>query len=111
MMDYIIDLEEEKIDAILAKSDSDPESEEIKHTERLLWEKIKKKTLQGRRTGVGITAEGDMIAGLGLTYGTDEATAFLIEVYKNIIMACYDSYVYLLNDVGELDDYYVIDDS
>ena len=105
MMDDIIDLEEEKIDAILAKIDSDPESEEIKHTERLLWEKIKKKTLQGRRTGVGITAEGDMIAALGLTYGTDEATAFSTEVHKNMALACYASSVNLAKDRGAFEIY------
>jgi len=74
IMDDIIDLESEKIEKILAKIDSDPETMEVKQTERHLWEKIQKKTLQGRRTGVGITAEGDMIAALGLRYGTDEAT-------------------------------------
>lgn len=71
-MDDIIDLEEEKIDLILKKIDSDPQSEEVKHTERRLWEKIKRKTGQGRRTGLGITAEGDMLAALGLRYGTQE---------------------------------------
>ena len=76
IMDDIIDLEMEKIDKILHKIDSDPETLEVKQTERHLWEKIRTKTLKGRRTGVGTTAEGDMIAALGLTYGTDEATDF-----------------------------------
>lgn len=105
MMDDIIDLEQEKIDAILAKIDSDPESDEIKYTERLLWEKIKKKTLQGRRTGVGITAEGDMIAALGLTYGTAEATEFSTEVHKNMALACYGSSVNLAKERGAFEIY------
>ena len=74
MMDDIIDLELEKIDAIIEKVDADPEAEEIKYTERHLWEKIQTKAREGRRTGVGITAEGDMLAALGLCYGTDDAT-------------------------------------
>ena len=77
-MDDIIDLEEEKIDLILKKIDSDPQSEEVKHTDRRLWEKIKRKTGQGRRSGLGITAEGDMLAALGLRYGTQEATDFAV---------------------------------
>lgn len=76
IMDDIIDLELEKIEKILAKVDSDPESDDVKRTERVLWEKIYKKSGQGRRTGVGITAEGDMLAALGLRYGTEEATEF-----------------------------------
>ena len=74
IMDDIIDLESEKIEKILEKIDADPESLEVKQSERHLWEKIQKNTLQGRRTGVGITAEGDMIAALGLRYGTEETT-------------------------------------
>lgn len=100
IMDDIIDLEEEKIDAILQKIDEDPESDAIKFTERHLWEKIKEKTLEGRRTGVGITAEGDMIAALGLTYGTEEATAFSTEVHKNMALACYGSSVELAKERG-----------
>ena len=100
MMDDIIDLEEEKIEAILEKINNDPESEEIKYTEKHLWEKIKEKTLQGRRTGVGITAEGDMIAALGLTYGTEEATAFSTEVHKNMALACYESSVVMAEERG-----------
>lgn len=100
MMDDIIDLEQEKIDAILAKIDNDPESEEIKYTEKHLWEKISAKTMQGRRTGVGITAEGDMIAALGLTYGTEEATAFSTEVHKQMALACYGSSVDMAEERG-----------
>lgn len=77
MMDDIIDLEMEKIDKIIEKIKSDPETDEVKCTELNLWYKIQKRTLQGRRTGVGTTAEGDMIAALGLRYGTEEATDFL----------------------------------
>ena len=76
IMDDIIDLEIEKIEAIMAKVESDPESEEVKGAERTLWQKIMDKSTQGRRTGVGITAEGDMLAAMGLRYGTDEATDF-----------------------------------
>ncbi len=79
MMDDIIDLELEKIDAIIAKIDADPEIEEIKHVEKNLWSNIRKKSEEGRRTGIGITAEGDMLAGLGLRYGSDEATNFSVD--------------------------------
>ena len=100
MMDDIIDLEMEKIDAILQKINSDPEDQEIKHTEKHLWEKIQKKTLQGRRTGVGITAEGDMLAALGLQYGSQEATDFSVLVHKNMALACYRSSVVLAKERG-----------
>ena len=100
MMDDIIDLETEKIDAILSKIESDPESEDIKHTEKQLWNKIRKKTLQGRRTGVGITAEGDMLAALGLRYGSQEATAFSVEVHQNMALACYRSSVEMAKERG-----------
>ncbi len=100
IMDDIIDLEEEKIDAILQKINDDPEGDAIKFTEKHLWEKIQQKTLEGRRTGVGITAEGDMIAALGLTYGTEEATAFSTEVHKNMALACYGSSVELAKERG-----------
>ncbi|MDH6355565.1 ribonucleoside-diphosphate reductase alpha chain [Dysgonomonas sp. PH5-45] len=100
IMDDIIDLETEKIDKILEKIDADPEMEEVKHTERHLWEKIKKKTLQGRRTGVGITAEGDMIAAMGLRYGTEEATAFAEEVHRTLALAAYRSSVELAKERG-----------
>lgn len=100
MMDDIIDLEMEKIDAILQKIDADPEDEEVKRTERQLWQKIRKKTLQGRRTGVGITAEGDMLAALGLRYGSSEATNFSVEVHKNMALACYRSSVEMAKERG-----------
>ena len=100
IMDDIIDLEMEKIDKILAKIESDPEGEEIKNTERQLWEKIKTKTSQGRRTGVGTTGEGDMLAALGLRYGTDEATDFSEEVHKAIALAAYRSSVTMAQERG-----------
>ena len=99
-MDDIIDLEMEKIDKILHKIDSDPETLEVKQTERHLWEKIRTKTLKGRRTGVGTTAEGDMIAALGLTYGTDEATDFSELVHKTLAIAAYSSSVDLAAERG-----------
>jgi len=91
MMDDIIDLEMEKIEAILKKIKSDPETEEVKQTELNLWTKIRNKTLKGRRTGVGTTAEGDMIAAMGLTYGTDEATEFSVKVHRALALAAYGS--------------------
>lgn len=103
IMDDIIDLEMEKIDKILHKIDSDPETLEVKQTERHLWEKIRTKTLKGRRTGVGTTAEGDMIAALGLTYGTDEATDFSELVHKTLAIAAYSSSVDLAAERGAFD--------
>ena len=100
MMDDIIDLEMEKIDKILEKIASDPESDSIKRTERELWEKIKTKTSQGRRTGVGTTAEGDMLAAMGLCYGTPEATAFSVEVHKTLALAAYRSSVQMAKERG-----------
>ena len=100
MMDDIIDLEVEKIEKILNKVESDPESESIKRTERELWEKIMAKTTQGRRTGVGTTAEGDMLAALGLRYGTPEATAFSVEVHKTLALAAYRSSVMMAKERG-----------
>ncbi|MDR0385274.1 MAG: adenosylcobalamin-dependent ribonucleoside-diphosphate reductase [Prevotellaceae bacterium] len=100
IMDDIIDLELEKIDAIRAKIESDPESEEIKHVETLLWEKIKQKAIGGRRTGLGITAEGDMIAALRLQYGTDEATDFAVEVQKTLAIEAYRQSVNLARERG-----------
>jgi ribonucleoside-diphosphate reductase alpha chain len=100
MMDDIIDLELEKIDAILAKIDGDPEIEEIKHVERNLWTNIRKKAEEGRRTGIGITAEGDMLAGLGLRYGNDEATEFSVEVHKTLTLESYKSSTYLAKERG-----------
>lgn len=100
VMDDIIDLELEKIDAILQKIDNDPESEEIKQVERNLWFNIKKKANEGRRTGIGITAEGDMLAALGLRYGTDEATDFSLEVHKTVALEAYRSSVSLARERG-----------
>ena len=100
IMDDIIDLESEKIEMILAKIDSDPESMEVRQTERHLWEKIQRKTLQGRRTGVGITAEGDMIAALGLRYGTEEATDCAELIQKTLALAAYRSSVMLVKERG-----------
>jgi ribonucleoside-diphosphate reductase alpha chain len=100
IMDDIIDLELEKIDAIIAKIDKDPESEEVKRTEKNLWLNIRKKAEEGRRTGVGITAEGDMIAALGLRYGSDNAIDFSIEVHKNLALAAYRSSVEMAKERG-----------
>lgn len=105
IMDDIIDLEIEKIDGILKKINDDPESEEIKGVEKNLWMNIRFKTLQGRRTGVGITAEGDMLAALGFKYGTEEATAFAEEVHKTIAIEAYRSSVMLAKDRGAFEIY------
>lgn len=99
-MDDIIDLEIEKIDAIIAKIDSDPEDEKLKRVERELWERIKDKTIRGRRTGLGVTGEGDMLAALGLTYGTDEATDFSVEVHKRLKLNAYRSSVTMAEERG-----------
>ncbi len=100
IMDDIIDLELEKIEKIMEKIDSDPESDEVKGTERHLWEKIYKKSGQGRRTGVGITAEGDMLAAMGLRYGTQEATDFSVEVHKTVALQAYRSSVEMAKERG-----------
>lgn len=100
IMDDIIDLEMEKIDAIIQKIDSDPEDDDIKLTEYQLWEKIKTKTGEGRRTGVGTTGEGDMLAALGLRYGTDEATDFSENVHKTLALAAYRSSVTMAKERG-----------
>lgn len=100
MMDDIIDLEMEKIETIIAKIEADPETDEVKATELNLWKKIKDKTSKGRRTGVGTTAEGDMIAAMGLTYGTEEATKFSVEVHKTLALAAYRSSVMLASERG-----------
>lgn len=100
IMDDIIDLEMEKIDGILAKIKSDPENETVKLTEFQLWEKIKEKTSQGRRTGVGITAEGDMLAALGLRYGSDEAIDFSEQVHKIVAVEVYRSSVIMAKERG-----------
>ena len=100
IMDDIIDLEAEKIDRIIDKVDEDPESIEVKGPERHLWEKIRRKTLMGRRTGVGTTAEGDMLAALGLKYGTEEATAFSEKVHRELALAAYNSSVVMAEERG-----------
>jgi len=100
LMDDIIDLELEKIDAIIAKIDGDPEGEEIKYTERSLWLKIQTKAREGRRTGVGITAEGDMLAALGLRYGSEEATDFSEEIHKTLAIEAYRSSVNMAKERG-----------
>ena len=105
IMDDIIDLEMEKIGRILDKIHSDPESDEIKRTEVQLWEKIRAKTLKGRRTGVGTTAEGDMIAAMGLRYGTEEATTFSESVHKALALAAYRSSVDMARERGAFEIY------
>jgi ribonucleoside-diphosphate reductase alpha chain len=100
MMDDIIDLEMEKVDSILAKINADPENEELKRVERNLWMNIKEKCEQGRRTGIGITAEGDMLAALGMRYGSDEATEFSVEVHKTLALEAYKSSTYLAKERG-----------
>ncbi|MDD3567704.1 MAG: adenosylcobalamin-dependent ribonucleoside-diphosphate reductase [Bacteroidales bacterium] len=100
IMDDIIDLELEKIDAIQAKIDRDPEDEEIKAVESNLWSKIRQKAIQGRRTGIGITAEGDMLAALGLQYGSDNGIDFAVEVQKTLAVEAYRSSVHLARDRG-----------
>ena len=105
IMDDIIDLELEKIERIQEKIDSDPQSDEVKQTERHLWEKIYHKTGQGRRTGVGITAEGDMLAALGLRYGTQEATDFAVRVQQTLALAAYRSSVDMARDRGAFEVY------
>lgn len=105
IMDDIIDLELEKIERIMKKIDEDPENGEVKRTERELWEKIYKKSGQGRRTGVGITAEGDMLAALGLRYGTEEATEFSEEVHKTVALCAYRSSVEMAKERGAFEIY------
>lgn len=105
IMDDIIDLEMEKIDAILEKIANDPEDDEIKRTERNLWLRIRDKTLQGRRTGIGITAEGDMLAALGIRYGSDEGIAFSVEVHKTLALAAYRGSVQLAKERGPFEIY------
>ena len=100
MMDDIIDLELEKIDNILVKIDEDPEIDEVKATERNLWINIKQKAQEGRRTGIGITAEGDMLAALGIQYGSEAGNAFSLEVHKTIAIEAYRGSVHLAKDRG-----------
>ncbi|MDY4218585.1 MAG: adenosylcobalamin-dependent ribonucleoside-diphosphate reductase [Prevotella sp.] len=105
LMDDIVDLEMEKIDLIMAKIKSDPQDDEVKDAEYHLWEKIKKKSGQGRRTGVGITAEGDMIAAMGLRYGTQEATDFAVEIHKTLALNAYRSSVTMAQERGAFEIY------
>lgn len=105
IMDDIVDLEMEKIDLIMEKIGVDPQSEEVKNTEYHLWEKIKRKSGMGRRTGVGITAEGDMIAAMGLRYGTQEATDFSVEVHKTLALNAYRSSVTMAKERGAFEVY------
>ncbi|NLJ82887.1 MAG: adenosylcobalamin-dependent ribonucleoside-diphosphate reductase [Bacteroidales bacterium] len=100
LMDDLIDLEIEKIDKILIKVNSDPETVDVKRTEKELWEKIKEKSYLGRRTGLGITAEGDMLAALGIRYGSEEANEFSTEVHKQLALAAYRSSVQLAKERG-----------
>lgn len=100
IMDDIIDLELEKIDAIIQKIDEDPEGEELKRTEKNLWINIQTKANEGRRTGIGITAEGDMLAAMGLRYGSDEGTAFAIEIHKFIALEAYRASVNTAKERG-----------
>lgn len=105
LMDDIIDLEMEKIELIIDKIKSDPETAEVKSTELHLWEKIRDKTLKGRRTGCGTTGEGDMIAAMGLRYGTPEATAFSVEVHKALALAYYGASVDMAEERGAFEIY------
>lgn len=105
IMDDIIDLEMEKIDRIIAKIKGDPETDEVKSTELHLWEKIQRKTIKGRRTGVGTTAEGDMLAAMGLRYGTPEATDFSEDVHRRLALAAYGSSVNLARERGAFEIY------
>ena len=100
IMDDIVDLELEKIDAIMNKVKADPQTDEVKHAEYHLWEKIKNKSSLGRRTGVGITAEGDMIAAMGLRYGTQEATDFSVSVHRTLALSAYGSSVEMARERG-----------
>ena len=105
IMDDIIDLEMERIDRIVAKINSDPETLEVKATELNLWDKIKTKTAKGRRTGVGTTAEGDMLAALGLRYGTEEATDFSEKVHRELALAAYRSSINMAKERGAFEIY------
>ncbi len=105
MMDDIIDIELEKVEAILSKITADPEEEDIRRVEKDLWEKIRRKALQGRRTGLGITGEGDMLAALGLRYGTEEATAFAAELQKTLAIEAYRASVEMAKERGAFEIY------
>ena len=105
LMDDIVDLELEKIDQIMDKVNDDPQNPEVKGAEYHLWEKIKKKSGMGRRTGVGITAEGDMIAAMGLRYGTQEATDFSVNVHRTLALSAYGSSVVMAKERGAFEVY------
>ena len=105
LMDDIVDLELEKIEQIMAKIKEDPQNEEVKEAEYHLWEKIQRKSGMGRRTGVGITAEGDMIAAMGLRYGSQEATDFSVEVHRTLALAAYGSSVQMAKERGAFEIY------
>ncbi len=105
IMDDIIDLEMEKIDTIIEKIETDPETAEVKSTELNLWRKIRTKTLKGRRTGCGTTGEGDMLAALGYRYGTQEATQFSVEVHKALALAYYSASVDMAAERGAFEIY------
>lgn len=105
IMDDIVDLELEKIDLIMQKVKADPQSDEVKGSEYHLWEKIRRKSGMGRRTGVGITAEGDMLAAMNLRYGTEEATAFSVEVHKTLAITAYGSSVAMAKERGAFEVY------
>lgn len=100
IMDDIVDLELEKIESIMKKVEADPETQEVKYRETNLWKKIYDKSGKGRRTGVGITAEGDMLAAMGLKYGTHEATEFSVNVHKALALAAYGSSVQMAKERG-----------
>ena len=105
IMDDIIDLELEKIDTILAKIAADPENDEIKRVERNLWLEIRKKAREGRRTGVGITAEGDMLAGLGIKYGSEKGIEFSVKIHKTLAIEAYRSSVEMAKERGAFEFY------
>ncbi|MEM0519200.1 MULTISPECIES: adenosylcobalamin-dependent ribonucleoside-diphosphate reductase [Aequorivita] len=100
IMDDIIDLELEKVDAIIAKIDADPQSDEVKSVEKNLWLNIKHKAEEGRRTGIGITAEGDMLAALGIKYGSKEGTEFSVQIHKTLALEAYRASVYAAKERG-----------
>lgn len=100
IMDDIIDLELEKVDAIIEKIDADPQNEEIKAVERNLWKNIQRKAEEGRRTGIGITAEGDMLAALGIKYGSPEGIDFSVEIHKTVALEAYRASVYAAKERG-----------
>lgn len=105
IMDDIVDLEIEKVDAIIAKIEADPETVEVKGVELRLWQNIRKKALQGRRTGIGITAEGDMLAALDIRYGSSEAISFSTEVHRLLALEVYRSSVDMAEERGAFEVY------